>query len=188
MQPAPAVPETWTVALALQSEPPAVQQRPRRKQNAASKPRLEARHEAKSEPKLEAKVEAKSEAKTEPAKDAPAHIVAAAETKQEPAPMSMPLRLGPGPAFAMSLRLSPSMREEVTPPTSACVIEQTFNQLFPLRDVGKLAENDVKPAHPLMMVAVKTGTSPYSDLADAVADEPSAPVLAAAAPQDMTIK
>jgi hypothetical protein len=91
------------------------------------------------------------------------------EAKAEPVLLAIPeLRLGPGPAFAMSLRLAPAMQEPVTPPTSACVIEQTFNQLFPISAAAsKVAENEPDPSQkPLMMVAIKTGSTGMVDAMD----------------------
>ena len=85
------------------------------------------------------------------------------------------------------------MQEEATPPTSACVIEQTFNQLFPLTDARKMAEYNAKPAAPMMMVAIKTGTSTLTDPvvdhgAAPVVEGGAAPVVSAAVPQDTQIK
>jgi hypothetical protein len=117
----------------------------------------------------------------------PAPVV---EAKAEEAPITAidapELRFGPGPAFAMSLRLSPSMQEAVTPPTSACMIEQTFNQLFLVPDVrNKVAENEASPARPLMMVAIKTGTS---GVIDGAVDYRGVPVASITVAQDTQIK
>jgi hypothetical protein len=139
MQPAPPVAEMLNV-LALQEQAlPA-----RRKRIAHKKPATET-----------ASVEAKTDG-TEETRPAPL-----LQAKVEQAPMAIPeLRLGPGPAFAMSMRLTPAMYEAVTPPTSACMIEQTFNQLFPLpAGAPKLAAAETSPSEPLMMVAIKTGTA-----------------------------
>lgn len=65
--------------------------------------------------------------------------------------------LGPGPALAMSLRLAPTMHEQISPPNSACVVEQTFNELFALSpQPDTTAERAALDPRPLL-VAIKTG-------------------------------
>jgi hypothetical protein len=97
--------------------------------------------EAKVEPPAEPKVEAKIEAPT----------------------VSVPvLSYGPGPAFAMSVRLGPSMLEQISPRNSACMVEQTFNDLFKITPHGpdsKLAAAEPEPPRPMMLVAIKTGST-----------------------------
>jgi hypothetical protein len=110
------------------------------------------------------------------------------EAKREEPPVSQPpvslasLRLGPGPAFSMSLRLTPTMQEQVMPPSSACMIEQTFNDLFRIvpEDHNKLAENEPAPIRPLAMVSLKTGSAFGADRDE---EYTAAPAVAAQNPE-----
>lgn len=75
-------------------------------------------------------------------------------------------RFGPGRAFAMSIRLASPMQEQMRPPSSACVVEQTFNDLFrvgPEDDSNKVAALELGHKRALLMVAVKTGTIEAGD-------------------------
>jgi hypothetical protein len=105
------------------------------------------------------------------------------EAKREEPPVSLAsLRLGPGPAFSMSLRLTPTMQEQVMPPSSACMIEQTFNDLFRIvpEDHNKLAESEPAPIRPLAMVSLKTGGSFGADRDE---EYSAAPAVAAQNPE-----
>ncbi len=75
------------------------------------------------------------------------------------------LSYGPGPAFAMSVRIAPSMLEQIMPRNSACMVEQTFNDLFRLAPGpdNKLATLESEPLKPMALLAIKTGTNGLGD-------------------------
>jgi len=94
------------------------------------------------------------------ATDARAAQAAAASAPMTPRPTPIAAAAEPGPAFAMSLRLTPIMAESMRPLTSACLVEQSFNDLFRAFPEGRgtvAAAAETIPQQPLRLISLHGG-------------------------------